>query len=752
MLIAPAQSLTRPFALRAPPTLGWSTRALQCPMAVARPPQESLARIAGGALLGVLAPLGAAVAAASSTFGSVSPTARFLFGLKQCVLKNAGITVLLTATAFVILGGLLFRVTSDMTLSQGTFKSYSLLNNVPGADATADDGPLARLVSNVLYMIGVGTFAVLIGIVSDNISSSVEGLRVSNERVLERRHTVLLNWGEHTRPILRQLEAARREGRLSGPVVVLSSRDKEEMDAEVADELNRMSPRAGLTVLTRHGSPVELHAVDKTAVAEARRVIVLKPEHEGGTSATGATALLHGAAAEEAAEEEAEGAAAALRQSTGLLVELQRGVQPKPSKRANVVVSSPPGYKAEFVEAGQFGAYAEVSPDDFVSRVIAQCAVQPGLSHVYEEILLQGKGNELYTEPLSKHARLVGTTFGEAARCFPRAIPIGLVRHAAGDTVTTLLSPPDSTLLTEADDLVLIAAQRKDTQPRRAPRRAPSAVADTVDGASMVVDAKPQKLLLIGLDDTMPDIVNQIDDVCAKGSKITLLAPEPPKVAFSLKHSAFKHVRGDPTSAADLRGVDVSSFDAVVCLQQGGGSDADDSRLLVALLSLQQAAAKEVAAMAAASDADVAHVAGETADGLPPGRMRLPRVVGEVHSPSMLELVASRWPGGQADFVLPTDFAAGILVQFALQPQLKSVYSELLAPLGREIILSPAAHYAGADETLSFAALGERARARGEVAIGFHRAGEPRPVLNPPKDLRLKLGPEDRLVIIGDGF
>ena len=42
----------------------------------------------------------------------------------------------------------------------------------------------------------------------------------------------------------------RREGRLSGPVVVLSDRAKEDMDADVADELKSMSPKAGLTVPT----------------------------------------------------------------------------------------------------------------------------------------------------------------------------------------------------------------------------------------------------------------------------------------------------------------------------------------------------------------------------------------------------------------------------------------------------------------------------------------------------------------------
>ena len=40
-----------------------------------------------------------------------------------------------------------------------------------------------------------------------------------------------------------------------------------------------------------------------------------------------------------------------------------------------------------------FGAYAEVAPADFVSRVLAQCVVQPGLSDVYEEILLQVSGS-----------------------------------------------------------------------------------------------------------------------------------------------------------------------------------------------------------------------------------------------------------------------------------------------------------------------------------------------------------------------
>ena len=75
-----------------------------------------------------------------------------MYGLKKFLVKNAAISVLLLAVACICLGGLLFKMTSNMSLGEGTFKSYSLLNNVPGADAVGDDGdPLGRLVSNILY-------------------------------------------------------------------------------------------------------------------------------------------------------------------------------------------------------------------------------------------------------------------------------------------------------------------------------------------------------------------------------------------------------------------------------------------------------------------------------------------------------------------------------------------------------------------------------------------------------------------------
>ena len=581
-------------------------------------------------------------------------------------------------------------------------------------------------------MTGVATFAVIIGIVSDKISSGVESVRTTNDRVQEVGHTVIVNWGDFTRPMMRQLEAARKEGRLTGPVVVLSETEKEDMDEAVAEELRNMA--AGLTVHTRFGSPVELSAMDRVAAGTANRIIVIPGDGQDD-------------------ETQAE----RLRDTTGLTLALQRGIRDRPEKRASVVVSAPPTYKSDVVDdVDGFKSYAEVKPQDFISRILAQCSVTPALSHVYAELLLQGRGEEIYTEPLLAYKSLHGMTFAEVSRRFGgRAIPIGVVRGvpadaedaaAASGEEEVVLAPPEDLIVGKHDSIVLIAGDKSATRVTRA-RKAASAKALAAaqeaaeQGAAATAKASttesPLRILLLNADPTMPDVIEQIDEVCPRGSKITLLAPEPPELTgrkHGLVNTKLSFVPGDPASPASIAKLRPEDFDAVVCLQPGGGTEADDSKLLVSLLSLQQSArARGVA---------------------------VPRVVAEVHSPSMLDLISSRWPGEASkwDFVLPHELCAGILVQFALQPELRPIYTELLQPNGKEFFMQPAERYcttadlAASARGVTFEQLARAARARGEVAIGVHRVGQERPHLNPPRDLRLKLQPGDQLVILGDAF
>ena len=69
-----------------------------------------------------------------------------------------------------------------------------------------------------------------------------------------------------------------------------------------------------------------------------------------------------------------------------------------------------------------------------------------------------------------------------------------------------------------------------------------------------------------------------------------------------------------------------------------------------------------------------------------------PRLVGELVDPCMEELLGARYPG-VTDLVLPAELASGTLVQFALQPELRGVYSEArhaAAPRHRPSFCPPA--------------------------------------------------------------
>jgi hypothetical protein len=56
----------------------------------------------------------------------------------------------------------------------------------------------------LLHLTSMFTFAILIGILSDEISSAVESLRVGNFRVPEENHTVVLGWDRTRTPLLIQ--------------------------------------------------------------------------------------------------------------------------------------------------------------------------------------------------------------------------------------------------------------------------------------------------------------------------------------------------------------------------------------------------------------------------------------------------------------------------------------------------------------------------------------------------------------------
>ena len=184
-----------------------------------------------------------------------------------------------------------------------------------------------------------------------------------------------------------------------------------------------------------------------------------------------------------------------------------------------------------------------------------------------------------------------------------------------------------------------------------------------------------------------------------------------------------RHSQTSPSSSASHAPTRCS------CCSAARGGEADDAHSLLCIHAVQQALADAGSSLLDAS---------------------APRLIGELSSPEMEQLICEQWPGAAEDFVLPRELASGTLVQFALQPELAAVFLELLSAEGKEIFFAPAEVYADADETLTFAEFCKRARARGQVAVGLQRVGESMPELNPSQGTKVYEG--DQLVVLGELF
>ena len=85
----------------------------------------------------------------------------------------------------------------------------------------------------------------------------VEEVKTGNNKVIETDHTVVVNWNSQLVPLLKQMAVAKSEraGTFDKPVVLLADIDKETMDDLVANALEDSPP---LEVVTRRGTALGL--------------------------------------------------------------------------------------------------------------------------------------------------------------------------------------------------------------------------------------------------------------------------------------------------------------------------------------------------------------------------------------------------------------------------------------------------------------------------------------------------------------
>lgn len=640
-----------------------------------------------------------------------------LLGFVGCSAAATG----LIGTVYVIAQG------QARSVREAMISTYLLLLNAPGGSLLPSDHPNKRsaVVANLTFGMGLLVFAVFLGLVCDDIAAKVHAVKCSNFRIPASGHTVVLNWNEATANVLRQMDLAEVDnpGFLPQLAVVLSSRNKEAMDAEVADlGLKR------IRVATREGNTYSPTALQIVGAERARSVLLMHPAESNDRLTDHATML----------QDESRKAATLL--SLDQVCRAASSTKPEVA-RPRIIVQSPYEYalseqRGDDVCAMTGIKYSNVFGMETMGQVIAHAAVEEGVAAVYEDLFTsEGTTDELYVCPVPD--ALVGRTFMQASRASPESVLLGVL-SASG---TPELMPSGDRVLRADESLIHISDKIELTPKSRIPqspwRLAPQA--STATSTVTTRESEPLHVLICGWEPRISNAVDEMARLLPRGSRVTLLFEEEPAEFAASKKRVQRGVqlsyrRGKPYDYADLSQALASGDgragtpDALVLMSRMDVEDDDES-----------ASSKTLATVVKMGKI----ISGQ-------GRP-LPRVVGVCANSEVERVLLKLYKdlGGERDEILnPRDMVAGAAAQMLLSQGVGSAYHSLLVdPEAPRMQSWLAHHYVAPGEACTFWEIQAAAERLGQVAVGFACEGKDIE-LNPDKSAVRVLDPDDKIIVL----
>eukprot|EP00123_Amoebidium_parasiticum_P016867 comp23617_c2_seq1/m.40189 comp23617_c2_seq1/g.40189 ORF comp23617_c2_seq1/g.40189 comp23617_c2_seq1/m.40189 type:complete len:773 (-) comp23617_c2_seq1:135-2453(-) len=603
---------------------------------------------------------------------------------------------LLFATVFLIFtGGVLLALVSKEGFASALWTSWTFVAD-PGTHAD-QDGILERAVAFLLTVGGMLVFALLIGIIADEISSQVDSLRKGRSRVIEVDHTLILGWSDKTLPILKELSLA-NESMGGGTVVVLAERDKEDMEQEIKDsEIDFL----GTEIICRSGSPILMSELRKVSAVSAKSTIVLAEDDNVDADGSDARAL----------------------RIVLSLVGLYRETK---TTRGHIVVEIRDIDNRMLVHLVGKDLVETVVSHDVIGRLMIQSARQPALAHILAE-LLSFDGNEIY---FKEWPELTGKTFEELFYLFQDAIPIGIKQHATGQV---MLGPPSDTCIAEGDQIIVIAEDDDTYFPSDRPLAAPVSPALKVDRNNEA--AKPEKLMFCGWRRDIDDMVMELDKVVAEGSELYMMSAVPIKKrrgllaeggleVSKLRNLTLVHRQGNTVLRRHLEPLPLEEFESILILAdesyENNIQDAD-SRSLATLLLIRDIQQQRL------------------------GYKCEKMLVSEILDARTRSLVSV---AKISDYVMSNDIVSSVIAQVSENRDANAVWSELLTDEGMETYVRPANLYGIVGLELDFWGVLARTRLYNEIAIGYKLVTQDTPVLNPDKFLVRKWEATDMIVCL----
>ncbi|KAG0498891.1 hypothetical protein HPP92_003582 [Vanilla planifolia] len=659
------------------------------------------------------------------------------------------LTLLLATLLLIYLGGLALYGVTDGSLADSLWLSWTYVADSGNHANSVAIGP--RLVSVSISFGGMLIFAMMLGLVSDSISKKFDSLRKGKSEVIGKNHTLILGWSEKLGSLLNQLSIA-NENLGGGMVVVMAERDKEEMELDIA---KMEFDFRGTSVICRGGSPLILADLKKVSVSKARAIIVLA--EDGNADLSDARALR------------------TVLSLTGVKEGLKGHIVVELSDLDNEVLVKLVG--GDLVET--------VVAHDVIGRLMIQCARQPGLAQIWEDIL----GFENCEFYIKKWPQLYGMQFEEILISFPDAIPCGIKVSALGGKI--ILNPDDCYVLQEGDEVLVIAEDDDTYAPSKMPMVKDAVYINIVQSArkplkillcgwrrdiddmivvrggylprDFTIPKSPEKILFCGWRRDIEDMIMVLDAFLAPESELWMFneVPESDRekklVAggldfFRLENITLVHREGNAVIRRHLESLPLESFDSILILADESVEDSAiqaDSRSLATLLLIRDIQAKRLPF----KEAMFSHIEhGSFSQGSWIREMQQASdksvIISEILDPRTKNLLTM---SKISDFVLSNELVSMALAMVAEDRQINDVLEELFAEEGNEMQIRTADLYLREEEEMNFYEIILRGRQRKEIVIGYRLAEGERAVINPPvKDLRRQWSSKDVFVVISE--
>ncbi|XP_050272812.1 probable ion channel SYM8 isoform X3 [Quercus robur] len=316
----------------------------------------------------------------------------------------------------------------------------------------------------------------------------------------------------------------------------------------------------GTSVICRSGSPLILADLKKVSVSKARAIIVLVSHESSDLSDARALRVVLS------------------------LTGVKEGV------RGHVVVEMSDIDNEPLVKLVGGDLIETVVARDVIGRLMIQCALQPGLAQIWEDIL----GFENAEFYIKRWPELDGLHFKDVLISFPDAVPCGIKVAAEGGKIA--INPDDDYVLKEGDEVLVIAEDDDTYAPDHPPEVRRGLFPKIADPPKY-----PECILFCGWRRDIDDMIMVLEACLAPGSQLWMFNEVPAKErekkladggldVSRLENIELVHHEGNAVIRRHLENLPLEKFDSILILADELLEDSvvqADSRSLATLLLIR---------------------------------------------------------------------------------------------------------------------------------------------------------------------